>query len=286
VSGQPAWRKYEGWNRWQPDKAQPLADNRIERNIFVLDKVGSGVYATSNVPFESVIIKNNIVAAGGNRLKPGVRVPKTSQNAAQLFRSDFTRDALGKMPNGWDWFVPLMNSTAEIVRTAEGKALRIATPGTEKLADMRTPRFPVTAGKSYRLRVRLRAEAPNTEVVIYPQTPVSLNAKKIIIGEEWQTVTFDYTVSEKGDPKIQWIRLNLPQKKDVALWTDSLRVEEMADTDEWEAWRSYGLDSGTIVADPQFVEPGQGNYRLKTDSPALRLGFQLIPTDKIGRLSR
>ena len=36
------------------------------------------------------------------------------------------------------------------------------------------------------------------------------------------------------------------------------------------------------MADPLFVDPDKDDYRLKPDSPALKLGFQPIPVDKIG----
>lgn len=283
---QSAWQKYETLTKIDPATVLPLTANRIERNIFVLNTPNSAVYTTLAVPFDLITVKNNVVSANGGRLRTGVNIPKTSRAARSLFESDFSRDALGAVPKGWAWFAPVTESTAEIIRAGQGKALRVATPGSERMADFRTPQFPVIAGRSYRLSVRLKAESPATEVLIYWQSPNSLGAKKVTLGEEWETVTFNYTVPEKGSPKIQWIRLNLPQKKDVAIWADRFRVEEMAQADEWDAWRSYGADSGTIVADPQFTALGQGNYRLKPNSPALRLGFQPIQTDKIGRLSR
>jgi hypothetical protein len=36
------------------------------------------------------------------------------------------------------------------------------------------------------------------------------------------------------------------------------------------------------VADPLFVDATRGDYRLKPDSPALGLGFEPIPVEKIG----
>jgi hypothetical protein len=37
-----------------------------------------------------------------------------------------------------------------------------------------------------------------------------------------------------------------------------------------------------LIADPMFVDPAQGDYRLKPESPALRLGFQPIDVSGIG----
>jgi hypothetical protein len=37
-----------------------------------------------------------------------------------------------------------------------------------------------------------------------------------------------------------------------------------------------------LDADPRFVDPAHGNYQLRPDSPAWRLGFRRLPLDKIG----
>lgn len=51
----------------------------------------------------------------------------------------------------------------------------------------------------------------------------------------------------------------------------------------WAVWLSAGMDRGSIVADPGFVDPSRDDYRLKPDSPAIRkLGFAPLPIDRIG----
>ena len=42
-------------------------------------------------------------------------------------------------------------------------------------------------------------------------------------------------------------------------------------------WQEKGRDAGSVIADPKFVDPTQGDFRLKSDSPALALGF--VPFD-------
>ncbi|NQT91745.1 MAG: right-handed parallel beta-helix repeat-containing protein [Lentisphaerae bacterium] len=54
---------------------------------------------------------------------------------------------------------------------------------------------------------------------------------------------------------------------------------------EWR--RAYGrdedvYDARSLVADPLFVNATGGDYRLKPESPALALGFQPIPIERIG----
>ena len=51
---------------------------------------------------------------------------------------------------------------------------------------------------------------------------------------------------------------------------------------EWEAWQALGLDVRSKIADPLFVNPAAGDYRLKPNSPAFALGFKPIPVEKIG----
>ena len=51
---------------------------------------------------------------------------------------------------------------------------------------------------------------------------------------------------------------------------------------EWEAWRAKGADIHSIVADPHFVDPENGDYRLKPDSPAFSIGFSSFPLDQFG----
>jgi len=42
----------------------------------------------------------------------------------------------------------------------------------------------------------------------------------------------------------------------------------------WEAWRAMGRDSRSIFADPKFEDLGKRDFRLKSDSPAAKIGFQ------------
>lgn len=50
-----------------------------------------------------------------------------------------------------------------------------------------------------------------------------------------------------------------------------------------EQWRELGYDKGSAVADPLFVDAENDDYRLKPESPVLKLGFRQIPVEKIGR---
>jgi hypothetical protein len=50
----------------------------------------------------------------------------------------------------------------------------------------------------------------------------------------------------------------------------------------FDAWQQSGNDAGSVVADPMFVDAERGDYRLKEDSPALKLGFKPFDYSKAG----
>jgi hypothetical protein len=49
----------------------------------------------------------------------------------------------------------------------------------------------------------------------------------------------------------------------------------------WDAWRAKGIDKNSMLADPLFVAPERGDFRLKPNSPAFKLGFQPIALQAI-----
>jgi parallel beta-helix repeat protein len=44
----------------------------------------------------------------------------------------------------------------------------------------------------------------------------------------------------------------------------------------WRQWQQQGMDRNSQIADPLFVAPQKGNFRLKPNSPALAMGFKPI----------
>jgi hypothetical protein len=47
-------------------------------------------------------------------------------------------------------------------------------------------------------------------------------------------------------------------------------------------WQALGLDAHSRIADPLFVDPAAGDFRLRPDSPALALGFQPLDISQVG----
>jgi len=64
-----------------------------------------------------------------------------------------------------------------------------------------------------------------------------------------------------------------------------VRMKGAPGGDSFENWRKLdgkNFDAHSIVADPLFADPAGHDYRLKSESPAFKVGFKPIDTGKIG----
>jgi hypothetical protein len=50
----------------------------------------------------------------------------------------------------------------------------------------------------------------------------------------------------------------------------------------WEAWLKLDHDTHSIVADPEFKDPANGDFRMPADSPAWSIGFKQIDLSDVG----
>jgi hypothetical protein len=50
----------------------------------------------------------------------------------------------------------------------------------------------------------------------------------------------------------------------------------------WAEWHQRGKDKHSLYADPLFIAPEQGDFTLKSGSPAFALGFQPIDLSQVG----
>jgi len=71
-----------------------------------------------------------------------------------------------------------------------------------------------------------------------------------------------------GDPKTAYVmRKNL-------YWPTTGKMPDMTEGWTWDDWRKQGRDAGSVVADPMFTDLAKRDFRLKPESPALKLGFK------------
>jgi hypothetical protein len=58
--------------------------------------------------------------------------------------------------------------------------------------------------------------------------------------------------------------------------------EVVFDGGTWKEWQKRGKDVNSVYADPLFVDPDQGDFRLKPESPAWVQGFRPIDMSRVG----
>lgn len=66
------------------------------------------------------------------------------------------------------------------------------------------------------------------------------------------------------------------------LYWDGTEEPESFDDLSLAEWQAKGRDKGSLLADPLFVAADKGDFRLRPDSPALRLGFQPFDVSQAG----
>ncbi len=88
-----------------------------------------------------------------------------------------------------------------------------------------------------------------------------------------------YRVNNVDFDHNQWDRNVLWQKGSAPLIDG---VPGSSPEARWAEWQKHGEDVASLAADPKFVNVAKHDYRLRRDSPALPLGFQPIPAEKIG----
>ena len=91
-------------------------------------------------------------------------------------------------------------------------------------------------------------------------------------AEEHVSFTFEGNIvywKEGNLLQSNWTGTNFRMDKNL-YWNASGPVQFPDD------WKTRGMDTNSIVADPLFVNPEKGDFRLKPNSPALKMGFRPI----------
>lgn len=65
-------------------------------------------------------------------------------------------------------------------------------------------------------------------------------------------------------------------------WGLGQNMKNAFDSVDFDTWLAKGMDKGSIIADPMFCNWQKGDWRLKPDSPARKIGFQEWDYEKSG----
>ena len=94
--------------------------------------------------------------------------------------------------------------------------------------------------------------------LIFENNIVYWNSGKLLAGK-WKDFNFEF------NSNLYW------QVNDQEISFDGLT---------WREWQAKGIDLNSIIAPPLFIAPERGNFLLKPDSPAFKLGFRFFMTEK------
>jgi len=306
----PAWRKYPGFVETRPTDLVPMSRNRLVRNILAYRGEQSALYAFRNLPLDQTVFDNNTVWHHGLPLTLGLqailKVEVDARAPELLANGGFEDGKAGEMPTAWTWMMrPDERSKAFVSEetTHTGKrSMRVESStakdaaGNPQFTFVRTEEFAAKPGQAYQATVWAKADRPGLTLGIVPQSYKAGKhhwaAERVYqLTQDWAPYTLDFYIPGPKDagylPTLDnlWIRLDFRQPEGVC-WVDDVSLKEgrnpLQTKSEWQLWQEQGQDVHSVVADPMFVAPDKGDYRLKPASPALKLGFKPIPVDKIG----
>jgi len=98
-------------------------------------------------------------------------------------------------------------------------------------------------------------------------------------------------VSLRGDHAYDFIRADPANAKEFDHnlfynYVGEPRIHGVGKPIAFTEWQEKGFDRHSVFADPMFIDPAKGDYRVKPESPALRLGFKNFPMDQFGAIGK
>ncbi len=316
MAANPEWSKMRGFpqspaNPFLPD-GNIMTGNKIEKNIFYYPEQPQSMYATiTNVNLQYNTFDYNLVWAGGEPIHTGRRsFHNIGKELTSLIpNAKFTgadKETLKKNDNqtaakGWYWFhktIPEMESNIFIDQNGNSgiryKAVFNDKQKYIKNATIRSEPFTLTPGKDYVFSFKMKTEN-NDGSPLLVRIVCENKGLWLVFGdnnfrpqpnrlEEFKLSFHAPAPGEKDyDERIDKVTVQFQyMSKTGYVELSSLALHEAKMLEEWEAWQTDGADRHSVVADPMFLDPKNGDFRLKQESPAFKLGFQKIPFDKIG----
>ena len=116
---------------------------------------------------------------------------------------------------------------------------------------------------------------------------------KVSLFEEHPSVSFDHNILYSGGATLFDLQRNHLSHKTVKstnnlIWSAAGEEPIAVDLGNGTQWsieqvnKFFGLEEGSVFADPGFADPENGDFTMPDDSPAYALGFQPIDVSDVG----
>ncbi|MCL2744140.1 MAG: right-handed parallel beta-helix repeat-containing protein, partial [Planctomycetaceae bacterium] len=311
VVNEPAWQNMRNMKLHPNDAVLPdksiMSGNEFVRNIITYREPTAKYVRFNRFSYDHNIVDYNLVWANGNSIATGVIASGKviGENVAPNF--GFENGEVGKFPTDWNWQVRPSDKAVIVIddtQAAEGKrSLRIDANFVKEKPRDNVPSacskpIPLKPGATYKLTGKFKAtlaDAPIFFLVHYwaPNKPYwGSGESDAKIGTDWVPLERVFTIPKSGDANwhddMTTFRITIGFKGETgSIFADAVKLEEVETLDEWTSWQGKGRDVHSAVADPLFTGGKErfetaADFRLRPNSPALKLGFKQIPVDKIG----
>jgi hypothetical protein len=310
VANLPAWKNMRGMQTHPKDipdaEGRVMSGNVFERNIIAWKNDEAKALNVANFNAERNTFDHNLYWHDGKPMLTGIRTAGKPIGENLAPNPGFTEGESGKMPKDWNFQIRPKDAKAELLVAVSQRILRIDAAFDET---KKRDNFPIIVsrdielkpGAQYLLRGRLRTNTDSGKAALQIQFYLppkdgkpshfwSSSPATAKVGIDWKDFEFAFAIPKQGEKgwcpamsemKKFRIRLDWPEKSG-ALFAAGITLQETEPRDEWQSWQDLGGDRHSLIADPKFLAPEKDDYRLAPDSPAFKLGFQQIPTEKIG----
>ena len=306
VADQPAWKSMRNMHIHPKDAVLPdgkiMTGNVFRKNIVCYRNAEAKLFSFRNLPFDHYESDYNLVWHFGQPLVTGQSKAGKAVSDNLVANPGFELGKPGALPNDWTWQMRPAESQAAWVAgdAAQGERALCMTGGLGKEKNGRDyhpqvvgSEFAAKPGQSYRLTAKVKADKAGAKASIMLQSYVAnvyfwgSSPNELTAGTGWTDCEFVFRVPAPGErnyhEQMKQFRVRIDFREPAGtLWVDDVRLHEVEMLDEWASWQALGFDQHSLVADPLFVDPDHDDYRLKPESPALKLGFFPIPLDRIG----
>jgi len=299
----PEWRTQRDMR--VPPKETFLPDgtsmrgNLFERNIFYYPNQPESNYVRYNaVNFGFNQFDRNLIWNGSPDREPETGMPPEAGKT--LSENLLTPEITVK---SWSFFQPIFPEERMRKEVSEDGTILLGCGFNPekpyvKYASLKSDPFPLEPGKTYRIRCKIRLTDVDGDAELrvvcdrkglwrsFHGASCSLVQARNHAGE-FVDCSGTFAIPPVGDPKFdeRMTEFNLTFSAGATKGTAEVRdvvLEEVESLSSWETWKLHGQDQHSVLADPLFVDPAKGDYHLKPESPALKLGFEPLPLEKMG----